>query len=362
MKTRSTPSHRTRTTPHAVRGPKLLAQSRPPIHTTVLAPPTLPVVSIVTPSFNQGAFIRRTINSVLAQDYPHLDYQVIDGGSTDDTISILKSYGSRLRWISEKDRGQTHAINKGMASAKGEIFAYLNSDDVLRPGAVGRVVEHFLEHPHCDLVYGRDALIDETGRYLGMYPTADYSFERLVDCCCISQPAAFWRKRIAEHIGPFDESLNLVMDYDYWLRIGRAGGVIEHIPAILAHTRMHSQTKTSGSGEPDPQRRVFYREVFDISFRHAGYVSPVYIHAWLLDALFHRYPWTRRYEGRISRIVKSWYHNRYRCGKSTLRALASVIANECRYASPILKRKLSALSPARWFGSRRTGFLPVSSK
>lgn len=99
-------------------------------------------------------------------------------------------------------------------------------------------------------MYGRDALIDADGGYLGMYPTADYSFETLVDCCCISQPATFWRKRLSDRIGPFDESLQLVMDYEYWLRADRAGGDIEHISDVLASTRMHRQTKTSGSGRP----------------------------------------------------------------------------------------------------------------
>ena len=137
-----------------------------------------------------------------------------------------------------------------MAQARGEIRAYLNSDDLFRPGAVSRVVEHFAERPACDLVYGRDALIDAAGRFLGMFPTAEYSFETLADCCCISQPAAFWRKRLADTIGPFDESLHLVMDYEYWLRAGAAGMALEHIPDVLAHTRMHRQTKTSGRNGP----------------------------------------------------------------------------------------------------------------
>ena len=277
---------------------------------------TPPVVSIVTPSFNQGAFIRQTIDSVLAQDYPHVDYRVVDGGSTDDTVSVLKSYGNRLQWVSEKDRGQTHAINKGMAQAQGEIRSYLNSDDLLHPGAVSRVVKHFREHPVCDLVYGRDALIDAEGRYLGMYATAEYSFEALVDCCCISQPAAFWRKRLTDRIGPFDESLTLVMDYEYWLRADRAGGKIEHIPDVLAHTRMHRQTKTSGGGKPGAFHDRFSREVFDISLRHAGYISSKYVYSWLNAAVFNAHPWTRRYEDLITRVVQTWYHNRYRCGKN----------------------------------------------
>jgi glycosyltransferase involved in cell wall biosynthesis len=309
---------------------------------------TPPVVSIVTPSFNQGAFIRQTIDSVLRQDYPHIDYRVVDGGSTDETVSVLKSYGDRVAWVSEKDRGQAHAINKGMAQARGEIRAYLNSDDLLRPGAVGRAVEHFAKRPACDLVYGRDALIDAGGRFLGMFPTAEYSFETLADCCCISQPAAFWRKRLADAIGPFDEALHLVMDYEYWLRAGAASAAIEHIPDVLAHTRMHRLTKTSG-GSPGAHRDRFYRELFDVCLRRVGYVSARYVHAWLYASVFPARPWMRRHEDLIVRVVQTWYHNRYRRGKKPWRALVSVLNNERGYVLPFLRRQGAALNPMSWF-------------
>ncbi|MBN9120027.1 MAG: glycosyltransferase [Planctomycetes bacterium] len=309
---------------------------------------TPPVVSIVTPSFNQGAFIGQTIDSVLRQDYPHIDYRVVDGGSTDDTAAVLKSYGDRVAWVSEKDRGQADAINKGMKQARGEIRAYLNSDDLLRPGAVGRVVEHFTRRPACDLVYGRDALIDAGGNFLGMFPTAEYSFETLADCCCISQPAAFWRKRLADTVGPFDASLHLVMDYDYWLRAGAAGMTFEHVPDVLAHTRMHRQSKTSGAN-PGAHRERFYRELFDVSLRHVGYVSSRYVHARLFASVFHARPWTRRYEDLIVRVVQTWYHNRYRRGKRPWRALVSVLNNERSYVLPFLKRQVAALNPRNWF-------------
>ncbi|QJW94104.1 glycosyltransferase [Frigoriglobus tundricola] len=309
---------------------------------------TPPLVSIVTPSFNQGAFVRQTIDSVLAQDYPHIDYRVVDGGSTDETVAVLKSYGTRVRWVSEKDRGQAHAINKGMAEARGEIRAYLNSDDLLRPGAVRRVVEHFQTRPACDLVYGRDAFIDAAGAYVGMYPTADYSFAALADGCCISQPATFWRKRLADRIGPFDESLHLVMDYDYWLRADRAGGTLEHIPDVLAHTRLHRQTKTSGGGAPAAFQARYHREVFAVCLRHAGFVSSRYVYGWLLAAVFNAHPWTWRYEEPITRIVQTWYQNRYRRGKKRWRAALSVVYNERQYVLPFLRRQVAALNPRGW--------------
>jgi glycosyltransferase involved in cell wall biosynthesis len=319
---------------------------QPAIQVSVRTPP---VVSIVTPSFNQGAFIRQTIDSVLQQDYPHIDYRVLDGGSTDDTVAILKSYGDRVKWVSEKDRGQTHAINKGMVQACGEIRAYLNSDDLLRRGAVSRVVEHFHNRPACDLVYGRDAMIDADGKYVGTYPTADYSFERLVDCCCISQPAAFWRSRLADHIGPFDESLHLVMDYDFWLRADRVGGVLEHIPDVLAHTRIHRQTKSSGNGDANSHARRFYSELFAVSIRHAGYVSSQYVHKWLYTTLFNARPWTRRFEPLILRVTQKWFHNRYRCGLPRRQALAWIISTERQYVFPHLRRQLAGLNPRKWF-------------
>jgi len=310
---------------------------------------TPPVVSIVTPSFNQGAFIHQTIESVLQQDYPHIDYRVIDGGSTDETVAILKSYEDRVQWVSEKDRGQAHAINKGMAQARGEIRTYLNSDDLLRPGAVSRVAQHFQERPACDFVYGRDALIDAEGQYIGMYPTEDYSFERLVDCCCISQPAAFWRKRVADRIGAFNESLHLVLDYDYWLRAGRAGVLFEHIPDVLAHTRIHRQAKSSGSGDASVHQRRYFRELFPVSIQHAGCISPRYVHAWLNNRLFNPHPWTRRYEEFIVRVCKRWYHLRCRGGLGHLGAAFTIVSEEAPRLEDVTRRAIRALNPRTWF-------------
>src|SRR5262245_29974254 len=180
-----------------------------------------PRVSIITPSFNQAHFLRRTVESVLGQSYPHVEYIVVDGGSTDGTVEVLQSYGHQLTWVSEPDRGQSAAINKGLSWARGEVLAYLNSDDVLLPGAVARVVAHLTANPHCDLVYGRAHYIDEHDQVVGAYHTDDYSFARLMHDCCICQPAAFWRRRIQDRVGAFDEALDYAMDYDYWLRVDR---------------------------------------------------------------------------------------------------------------------------------------------
>lgn len=251
----------------------------------------LPLVSIVTPSYNQGEYIRDTIESVLNQTYKNIEYHVIDGGSTDQTIEILKSYGDHFSWISEPDRGQTHAINKGFALSHGEILAYLNSDDVLEPDAVEKAVVFFISHPGIDLVYGRAYLIDKAGIITGFYNTADYSFKRLMFDNCICQPAAFWRREIAERCGPFDESLHFSMDYEYWMRLDRAGGKLFHIPDILARSRLYAETKTLSS------REKIFQEIFTISERHAEFIDLNYFYGlwnhrvWEQDN--ERYRWLR---------------------------------------------------------------------
>jgi glycosyltransferase involved in cell wall biosynthesis/GT2 family glycosyltransferase len=230
-----------------------------------------PLVSIVTPSFNQGRFLRRTIDSVLNQTYPHVEYRVMDGGSTDDSVAILKSYGGRFSWVSQRDGGQTNAINTGLAQARGEIQAYLNSDDVLLPDAAARAVHHFTHRPDCDMVYGLAHHIDKDDGFLDWYPTADYSLKRLLLDCCVCQPAAFWRAAIARKIGPFDESLHYAMDLDYWLRIDRAGGRIEHLGEVLASTRIHEDAKTLSCHIP------VHKEIIRAYERHVGRVDPHYV-------------------------------------------------------------------------------------
>ena len=227
----------------------------------------LPLVSIVTPSYNQGRFLRRTIDSVLSQDYPQVEYFVMDGGSTDESVEILRSYGERVLWLSERDGGQAHAINKGLRRATGDILAYLNSDDVLLPGAIAAVVAHLRKNPAWDVVYGNARHIDANDQVLGDYPTAAYSLDRLLEDCCICQPAAFWRRRLMGRVGLFDESLHYAMDYDYWMRIDRAGAVFAHVPEFLACSRVYPETKTQSA------RLAVYREILEVSRRHAGDAS-----------------------------------------------------------------------------------------
>ncbi len=212
---------------------------------------TLPKISVITPSLNQAGYIERTIQSVLEQNYPNLDYIVVDGGSTDGTIEILKRYGSRLTWISEKDSGQSDAINKGMSMATGDILAYLNSDDIFEPGALTTVAARFMADPSIMWLTGRCRIIDEDDREVRSIITAykdllldHYRYALLLIANPICQPATFWKKEVTDEIGLFDPDESLVMDYDYWLRIGK-----RYQPAImdenLAAFRVHSQSKTS---------------------------------------------------------------------------------------------------------------------
>lgn len=257
-----------------------------------------PLVSIVMPTRNQGRFIRTAIDSVLDQDYPHIELIVRDGNSTDDTKSILESYGDRIRWISEPDDGQADAINKGLEEAGGEILAYLNSDDILLPGTVGIVVDYFGRHAQCDLVYGNADYIDETGEVTGRYDTADYSFDQLVEKCCICQPAAFWRRRITGRIGLFRDDLQTGMDFEYWLRMACAGAVIQHIPDRLAQSRLHDEAKTLA------MRRLIFPEIFAISREHGGYVSLTFIQGFWCWRLYESWRGGAKFKRFFPRIYK----------------------------------------------------------
>jgi len=202
-------------------------------------------VSIVTPSFNQGAFIAETINSVLAQDYPAIEYLVMDGASEDETVEVLRGYGGRLRWVSEPDSGQSAAINKGWRMVSGEILAWLNSDDLLLPGAIAAVAAEFREHPDAMLVYGDGDYIDENGKLIGSYATRPYDYAALLKSVnnFIPQPAMFIRRAALEQVGWLDEKLHYVMDYDLCLKIG-ARWPVRYVPRRLAALRLHTAAKS----------------------------------------------------------------------------------------------------------------------
>ncbi len=203
------------------------------------------LVSVVVPCFNRAHYLRATIDSILKQDYPHIECIVMDGGSKDGTVELLRSYGGRIRWVSEPDEGQGDAINKGWRLARGDILAWLNADDIWKtPDAVSQAVAYFDAHPEVDVVYGICGGIDAAGNDVGNSYYHEWNLEYAVEHCdhCIPQPAAFIQRRILERVGVVDTSYYHKMDHELWLRIGLRG-TIHHIPTILAYGRFHEGNK-----------------------------------------------------------------------------------------------------------------------
>jgi glycosyltransferase involved in cell wall biosynthesis len=234
-----------------------------------------PLVSIVTPSFQSGRFIQQTIESVLAQTYPRLEYIVMDGGSTDGTLDILERYRDRLQYFSGLDGGAADAINRGFGRCHGSIFAWLSADDIYSPQTVEAVVRHFTASAEADVIYGEGIWIDEKGTEIGRYPTeAPYHAGMFEQECAICQPATFMRREVFEAAGMLRKDLHYAFDYDLWIRLSRTRR-FDAIPNVLAGSRMHRENKTLGS-----RRRVF-EENIDVLRRHYAYVPLNWIYGYL---------------------------------------------------------------------------------
>ncbi|MBA7515426.1 Chondroitin synthase [subsurface metagenome] len=202
-----------------------------------------PKVSIITPSLNQGQFIEETIISVKNQDYPNIEHIVIDGGSKDGTIDILKKY-PHLIWKSQPDKGQSDALNKGFRMAKGEIIGWLNSDDTYLPKAISTAVNFFQSNPEYDMVYGDFCKIDGTGKVFERRKQLDFTLLGLKSgLCYICQPTVFFRKRVFDKMEYLDVNLRHAMDYDLWMRIA-LNFKVKHIPGFVANFRYHKDSKT----------------------------------------------------------------------------------------------------------------------
>lgn len=239
---------------HSVHRGKTLSQYPPvpmriPAHYYQVSLPMeeLPMVSLVTPSYNQGRYLSRTIDSVLAQRYPNLEYVVQDGGSTDNTLAVLEQYGSRVtRVVSMLDQGQADAINRGFQQTQGEIMAWLNSDDILLPGTIAYVVKFFQSHPEVDVIYGHRIIIDENDLEIGRWVLPEHDGHVLAWADFVPQETLFWRRRLWDKVGAcVDTTYQFAIDWELLLRFQRAGATFVRLPRFLAAFRVHDQQKTS---------------------------------------------------------------------------------------------------------------------
>lgn len=226
---------------------------------------SLPLVSIITPSYNQAHFIEETIQSVLQQDYPNIEYIVIDGGSDDGSLEIIQQYAEQISyWISEPDQGQTDAINKGFARAGGEILAWINSDDTYLPHAVSEAAAHLQNNPQTGMVYGDANLIDESGSVIGKFPARQTDYKRLRrGYVHIPQQASFFRAGLWKQVGPLDPSFYFAMDYDLWVRLSKVSHLQYH-PGIWANFRLH------GSGKSVAEDDRCWPEMLKVHEREGG--------------------------------------------------------------------------------------------
>jgi glycosyltransferase involved in cell wall biosynthesis len=206
---------------------------------------TNPRVSIITPSYNQGRYIEATILSVLAQDYPNIEYIIIDGGSQDESLEIIQRYADRLDgWVSEKDKGHADALNKGFARASGEILAWLNSDDTYYPGAVSEAVAYLKAHPQAGMVYADANLTDHSGQVIGKFAAKQTSYRAMLrGSVHIPQATTFFRADVWRQVGPLDLSLFFSFDYDLWVKIAKVSAVT-YLPRLWADFRMHDLGKS----------------------------------------------------------------------------------------------------------------------
>jgi glycosyltransferase involved in cell wall biosynthesis len=313
-----------------------------------------PRVSVVVPSYNHARFLRAAIDSVLAQAHAPLELIVVDGGSHDGSVDILRSYGDRLQFVSERDRGQADAINRGFARSTGDILCWLNSDDMFMPGVIPRVVRAFDEHPEAEFVYGRGWEIDEAGRVIEEAGVLTFDLWRLIhQRNFIQQPSCFFRRSLMERVGPVDESLHYVMDWDLWIRFAAYRGLF--VDEFWSYNRVHRQNKTQ-SGQ---FRR--WAEIRRMVHRYTDAPWPPVFSLYLLEALRQRVR-VGRVPGRLerglyrvfSRGMRQDMSGRYADGGVGRRFRVSL-------ANPEGRRDMTlTLSPLSRYDRSRRGAPPVT--
>ena len=239
-----------------------------------------PLVSIVTPSFNSGEFLEQAIQSVISQDYPYMEHIIVDGGSTDNTLAILRRYGAPVAWISEPDRGQADAINKGFSWAKGDIIGWLNADDSYQPGAIASAVSYLQAQPEVDLVYGSYDFIDANGRLLHHHPAPEFSLKRLLyGDAIIPQTSMFFRRCLIDVVGGVKPDLHYVMDWEFAFRLARQF-TVKRAAETWANFRITPGTKSV----KHPER--FWPEIISVVQEVLQAEGDQQFKAWSGDALF----------------------------------------------------------------------------
>ncbi len=263
---------------------------------------SLPLLTIVTPTFNQDRYIEETIRSVVEQGYPRLEHIVMDGSSTDGTIDVLRRY-PHLDWTSEKDRGQTHAVNKAVRKARGDVIGWINSDDIFLKGAFRAVIEKFQADPDCFVLFGDYHAVDERGGIL--YSTQGFcgTYEEMIRwwdyTYAIHQPTLFVRRQVFETAGLLDETYHYAMDYEWWLRVARHFR-FHHLPAFLATYRMHQDAKTFA-----PLEYYVYPEQLRASKRHWGH--PWQRRYWKFRKSYHMYQLRKPKETLHNPALQTWH-------------------------------------------------------
>jgi glycosyltransferase involved in cell wall biosynthesis len=273
----------------------------------------LPRVTVVTPSFNQAAFLEQTIDSVLSQGYPNLEYIIVDGGSSDGSVEIIQKYAAHLAWwVSEKDQGQGDALNKGFQRASGELLGWLNSDDLYQPGSILAAVEVFQSHPEAGLVYGDVLSIDAAGQPFNLMRFAPYTLQDLMAFKIICQPGAMLRRSVLEQAGGLDVRYHYVLDHHLWLRMVRLAPMV-YLPRTQAAARFHPAAKNLA------QASRFGEEALQVA-------------AWLASAPeFAAHYNARRVWGGAYRL-NGWYQVEGERPAAALRSYARSLANDPRAA------------------------------
>lgn len=228
--------------------------------------PNLPTLTVVTPAYNQSDFLRDTIESVLVQDYPNIEYIVLDDGSTDETPQILKEFDGKIIWETHKNMGQTPTINKGWAMTSGEVITWLNSDDTFYDSTSVRTgIEYLLKNPETGIVFGDSMFTEADGTEIEpTRPIVDFTYEKFIRTCenSISQPSAFIRREVYEKVGELDPKFYYFMDWDFWMRAGIYFR-IEHIDEILSTYRLHADSKTVAQAKKAaPELEYMYKKYF----------------------------------------------------------------------------------------------------